>query len=88
MTTIKANNNELKKLVNDIPLFTPDKQVSKKHSTKKRIRRIAEPHIRAHQVKGRQYYSYIRGEDKEIYLGTAESILKAVRNQNRKGARL
>lgn len=47
--------------------------------TKKRIRRIADPHVRAHKVKGRNYYYFCRGTDPEIYLGTAEAILLAVK---------
>jgi len=46
--------------------------------TNKRIHRITEPHLRPHQVKGRTYYYYCRGTDKEIYLGTADHILEAV----------
>lgn len=44
----------------------------------KKIRRIAEPHINRRRVKGRYYYYYCRGTDQEIYLGTADNILRAV----------
>lgn len=40
---------------------------------------VTEPHIRPHKVKGRIYYSYYNGTDKEIYLGTADRILQAVK---------
>lgn len=52
-----------------------------KNPTKKRAyrkSRTAQSHIRPHKVKGRTYYSYVRGTDKEIYLGDADTILKAV----------
>ncbi|OGN90757.1 MAG: hypothetical protein A2Z70_01375 [Chloroflexi bacterium RBG_13_48_17] len=51
----------------------------KRRSTKKRAhRRLAEPHLRKHQVKGKTYYYYCRGADREIYLGDAGTILMAV----------
>lgn len=40
----------------------------------------AAPHIRKHEVKGRVYYCYVRGTDREIYLGSADIILKAVQD--------
>ena len=58
------------------------KNSAAKNPTKKRAyrkRRTAEAHIRPHKVKNRTYYSYVRGSDKEIYLGDADAILKAVR---------
>jgi hypothetical protein len=47
-----------------------------KRLTKKRVRRIADPHIRKHKVKGKEYYYFCRGIDKEIYLGDAERLLR------------
>lgn len=41
-------------------------------------RRLAEPRLKARKVKGYTYYTYCRGTDQEIYLGTAQMILKAV----------
>jgi hypothetical protein len=78
MENIKANIQDPGNLVEDMPVVSLDIQVPKKNSTKKRIRRIAEPHIRSHQVNGYLYYYYVRGEDREIYLGSADTILKAV----------
>jgi hypothetical protein len=45
MTNSKAESVDLEKLVKDIPLVSLDVPVPKKPLTKKRIRRIAEPHI-------------------------------------------
>ena len=36
-------------------------------------------YIRSHKVKGKAYYYYCQGTEKEIYLGSAGSILKAVK---------
>ena len=66
------------KLVEDAPLVSYEIPVPAATSTKKRIRRIADPHIRHKTIKGRNYYYYCRGEDREIYLGTADSVLAAV----------
>ena len=45
-------------------------------STNKRVTRVTEPHLRSHKVKGKLYYYYCRGNDPEIYLGSADSILR------------
>jgi hypothetical protein len=74
----KATTTDRKILVEDMPLASLGMPVIQKTATKKRIRRIAEPHIRSHKVYGYIYYYYVRGEDQEIYLGSADSILKAV----------
>ena len=74
----KANIPGAVKLVEDMPLTSLGMPAPKPTLTKKRIRRIAEPHIRSHKVYGYIYYYYVRGEDQEIYLGSADSILKAV----------
>lgn len=50
----------------------------KKVQQQTRLIRIADPYIRAHKKDGRNYYYYCRGIDPEIYLGTADSILRAV----------
>lgn len=71
----------LEKLVDDIPLVSLDIPLPKRRSTKRQSRKRAEPHLRAHKVKGRDYYYYVRGTDKEIYLGDADSILKAVKGK-------
>lgn len=46
----------------------------------KKIKQAAPAYIRAHPVKGKKYYYYCQGE-KEIYLGTAESILRKVKGR-------
>lgn len=43
------------------------------------VRKLARGHIQQHTKNGVFYYTYRRGTDKEIYLGTAEAILKAVK---------
>lgn len=35
--------------------------------------------IRGHWIKGKTYYYYCRGRNKEIYLGSAEAILRAMK---------
>ena len=79
MSEVEASIGALEKLVNELPAVSFDATVPKRRSTKKRVRKLAGPHIREHCVKGKRYYYYIRGTDKEIYLGDAESILKAMK---------
>jgi hypothetical protein len=81
MAEIKAKSNDPKKLVGDVPRVSYDMSMPGAAPTKKRaykIRRLAEPHLRKHVVKGKVYYTYCRGIDREIYLGDAEAILKAI----------
>lgn len=84
METLEARKKRLKKLVDKIPLASynvpiPDTTLTKKRAY--RIRRIAEPHLRPHTVKGKQYWYYCRGADNEIYLGDADFILMAVQSK-------
>src|SRR4030042_4419607 len=74
MRNYKANIPNPEKLVDDDPLFIAGLMSQAKASTKRhsRIRRIADPHIRGHQVKGHIYYYYVRGADREIYLRSEE----------------
>jgi len=81
MTNTEAKEKELEKLVEDIPLVSYDMPVPKTPSTKKHSQKTAQPTIRSHMVKGRPYYYYCRGTDKEIYLGSARGILKAVKGK-------
>jgi len=88
MTSNKAKDLDIEKLVEDITLVSLDLPLPSRQLTKKRvyrIRRIAEPHIRPHISKGRPYYYFCRGIDKEIYLGDAETIYKAVKGLQTKG---
>lgn len=52
---------------------------TKKSRVNKRLRYCADPIIhRTKRKRGSTYYTFRRGENQEIYLGTAEFILKAV----------
>lgn len=79
MTSSEARNKQVKKLVNLLSPASLEGQPAKRRSTKKRARKKAPAHLRDHQVGDRCYYYYIRGKDKEVYLGDADSILEAVR---------
>ena len=79
MTMTKAENIELEKLVEDIPPASLDIPIPRTGLTKKRTRKLAAPHLRPHNVRGHVYYYYCRGADKEIYLGDADAILRAVK---------
>ena len=79
MVNSKAKITADEKLVDVSPPATPDIPIPKLPRLTKKIRRVAEPHIRGHKVKGRNYYYYVRGTDPEIYLGDADTILRAVR---------
>ena len=81
MAELEAKLAELEKLVENtsgVTLEITDMPTAPRNMTKKQLRRIAGPRIRAHKVKGRQYYYYVRGTDKEIYLGSADSILRQI----------
>lgn len=79
MTTSKAEKEDRKKLVDNDSLSVAGLMAQARGPTKKRIWRTADPHIRRHLVKGRTYYTYCRGTDREIYLGDADDILRAVK---------
>jgi len=79
MTEPKANKEDQEKLVEVIPPVSLDAPLPSRGLTNRKTRRIAEPHLRAHKVKGRLYYYYCRGIDPEIYLGDADTILLAVK---------
>lgn len=82
MDTTEIDNRADKNLVEGTGVDSFGHDGSKSPSTKKRsyrIRRIADPHIRAHMSNGRPYYYYCRGTDKEIYMGDADTILQAVK---------
>lgn len=53
-------------------------KVTGNNTTNGSIRRIPEPRLEAHRSRGNLYYHYCRGSFRE-YLGSADSILKAVR---------
>ena len=86
MEIVTSEINRGEKLVENAENLLIEKVVNIK-STNKRITRQAEPHIRPHKVKGRLYYTYCRGMDKEAYLGTPEFILEAVLEKRLKIAR-
>lgn len=77
MKVTEAEKRELEKLVEDMPVGSFGIPLPRKRLTNKR--KTAEPHLRPHKVKGRTYYTYCRGIDKEVYLGDADSILQAVK---------
>ena len=79
MKEIRHGRSNQEKLVENRTRLSYGATSHKKTSTNKRVRKQAEPHIRAHKVKGRLYYYYVRGTDPEIYLGTADIILEAMR---------
>lgn len=58
--------------------FSGSTRRGKKQQQPTRITRWAEPRLKTRKVKGNIYYYYCRGIDPEIYLGTADSILRAV----------
>lgn len=81
METDRHNKMDPEKLVHN------DDSVSLETPTPKgRIKTVtnAAPYIRKHELKGRTYYTYRRGIDKEIYLGTADAILRAVKGDGRR----
>ena len=59
----------------------PSVKLTNKHT---RLHQTLEPRIRPHIVRGKEYYFFCQG-DKEIYLGSAENILCAVREQKGNG---
>lgn len=79
MDTNKSTTGQI--LVQDDPLGTSDLPAIVKARNKKRIRRMADPHIESYKVGNLTYYRYRRGEDRPIYLGTADGILRAVKNK-------
>jgi len=54
-------------------------QVWVKPAALRRITYHADPHIEGRKIKGRTYYYYRRGADTPMYLGSADTILKAVK---------
>ena len=48
-------------------------------TNKQSRKRIVRGRIKEHRVKGKNYYTYAKQSEKEIYLGSAEAILKAVK---------
>jgi hypothetical protein len=82
MTTFEREIEDIEKLVEQVPLVNLDVTGLKRRVTKRHARKLAKPHIRAHRVKDSVYYTYCRGADKEVYLGDADSILRAVKGDN------
>jgi hypothetical protein len=73
----KTEEEKLVKQGTSTTLEIPDVEEIKKTLTNQRVRRVADPYIRPHRTKNKVYYTHCRG-DKEIYLGSADFILKAV----------
>lgn len=78
MVEIKAKQSGVEEMVQVNPIYSFGLLPRKEPRTKKRIRRIAEPHLEARRVNGKVYYRYRRGIDKPIYLGDADKVLTAV----------
>lgn len=55
----------------------PQKEGGLKTKAKK-VRRIADPHIRAKKINGKLYYYYRPGAKREIFLGGADYLLSLV----------
>ena len=83
MAEVKANEKIDEKLVkNDVLSNLSFEALSRqaRELTKKRIRREKIPRIREHKYHGYIYYQFYQGPSvKEIYLGTAKSIFRAVK---------
>lgn len=74
MPITRRGKEDLEKVVENIPLGRRGQGAPKEARLKR-----AKPYIRGHLIMGRIYYYYCRGADKEIYLGSADAILKAVK---------
>jgi hypothetical protein len=82
MTPPRHNDNADKKLVDLIPPASLNGPEMGKEPTKKRgYRKKAPGRLRPHTVNGKVYYYFCRGRDKEIYLGSADRILMAMRSE-------
>lgn len=76
--TIEDNDNKI--LGQNRPIFTfgAGEKKSGGLKSKRKIRKFADPYLRAKKVNGKLYYFYRRGVDPEIYLGDADAILRAI----------
>ncbi len=86
MVNLEREIMEVEKLVEEERPVMPDMLRSEMALTNKRAyrkRKLAGAHIRAHNVKGKLYYYYVRGTDKEVYLGDAAAVLRAVKKGKR-----
>lgn len=75
MVQVEANENQDENLVDELSLD----RLPSKGPKRGRLKRVVEPHLRPHKSNGKLYYYYCRGAYQEIYLGDADTILKAVR---------
>jgi len=84
MVKIKRSNNRVKKLSQNstgVSLAVNALNSAGITAPRKGSKQGARPRIKPRNVKGKTYYYYCRGADKEIYLGDAEAILKAVKGE-------
>lgn len=81
--SIEQNN-----FVQERPINSYELEVPKNPCTKKRIRRVADPHIEPYHTGGRLYYRYRCGERRPVHLGSADSILADVMAAKRKDNRV
>lgn len=79
MKGIKANKGDSEKVSQKEDLLSLENLPARPYL--KKLTNSKWPYLRPHDVKGRLYYSYCRGSEKEIYLGSADAILKAVKGK-------
>ncbi len=73
MENIERNELSIEKLV--------DQAVDARRKLTGKIRREVLPTIRRHKANNSVWYTYCHGRGHEIYLGTADTILKAMKGQ-------
>ena len=79
MTNGRLETRKGEKLVQQKPSLSLDMLPVRTDRTNSTLGRPpAAPYLKVHVVKGKNYYSYCHGSRKQIYLGSADKILKAV----------
>ena len=74
-----SENRAVEKLSEKDVLLEPEKAIKSPHAKKSDKNRRKKGRIRERIIKGRSYYVYTVGK-KDIYLGSAEAVLKAVKD--------
>ena len=86
MTKDRLDKQEGEKLVQQRPSLSLDVLPVRTDRTNSTLGRPpAAPYLKEHVVKGKSYYSYCHGARKQIYLGSADKILKAVKGSAKIG---
>lgn len=79
MANIETDNNEPQKCLQEWPIIK-----RKGSPSRKPVSKLKPAHIQKYtRPNGMVFYCYRRGVDKPIYLGTAETILKAVKERHK-----